>query len=243
MVVVEFVLPINLQLRIMNKDSTGPNPNWIPGQKIVSPVDKMVTCDISKITAQEAYKLLIGTVVPRPIAFVSTISSDGKGNLAPFSFFNGVSSKPLCIMISITRRSDGSKKDSLLNIEATGEFVVNTVAEWMIEPVNHCAAEYPYGVNEMDMVGLTPLKSEKIKPNRVKESPIQLECKVHKLIEIGDGAGGSTVVIGEVLLAHVHDKAYENGRILLNEILPISRLAGDFYGLTPETFALKRPRL
>lgn len=202
----------------------------------------MVTCDISQITPQEAYKLLIGSVVPRPIAFISTVGPDGKGNLAPFSFFNGVSSKPLCIMVSITRRSDGSKKDTLLNIEATGEFVVNTVAEWMIEPANMCAAEYPYGTDEMEKVGLTGIASEKVKAKRVKESPIHMECKVHKLVEIGDGAGGSTIVIGEVLLVHVHEKAYQNGRILFDEIRPISRLAGDFYGLPPETFELERPR-
>jgi flavin reductase (DIM6/NTAB) family NADH-FMN oxidoreductase RutF len=225
------------------KNKQSPNPSWTPGQSIVSPVSKMVSCDISQITAQDAYKLLIGSVVPRPIAFISTIGPDGIGNLAPFSFFNGVSSKPLCIMVSITRRADGSKKDSLLNIEANGEFVVNTVAEWMIEPVNHCAAEYPYGTDEMEKVGLTPLLSEKVKPKRVKESPIHLECRVHKLIEIGEGAGGSTIVIGEVLIAHVHEKAYENGRINMDEIRPISRLAGDMYGLPPETFELKRPKL
>jgi flavin reductase (DIM6/NTAB) family NADH-FMN oxidoreductase RutF len=225
------------------KNKQSPNPSWTPGQSIVSPVSKMVSCDISQITAQDAYKLLIGSVVPRPIAFISTIGPDGIGNLAPFSFFNGVSSKPLCIMVSITRRADGSKKDSLLNIEANGEFVVNTVAEWMIEPVNHCAAEYPYGTDEMEKVGLTPLLSEKVKPKRVKESPIHLECRVHKLIEIGEGAGGSTIVIGEVLIAHVHEKAYENGRINMDEIRPISRLAGDMYGLPPEKFELKRPKL
>ncbi len=190
---------------MINKQS--PNPLWTLGQKIVSPVDKMVSCDISQLSPQDAYKLLIGSIVPRPIALISTINSEGKGNLAPFSFFNGVSSKPLCIMVSITRKADGSKKDSLLNIEATGEFVVNTVAEWMIEPVNYCAGEYPYGVNEMEKVGLTPLISEVVKPNRVKESPIHLECKVHKMVEIGDGAGGSTVIIGEVLRVHVHEKA------------------------------------
>jgi flavin reductase (DIM6/NTAB) family NADH-FMN oxidoreductase RutF len=225
------------------KNKQSPNSSWRPGQSITSPVNKMISCDISQITAQDAYKLLIGSVVPRPIAFISTIAPDGVGNLAPFSFFNGVSSKPLCIMVSITRRADGSKKDSLINIEANGEFVVNTVAEWMIEPVNHCAAEYPYGTDEMEKVGLTPLLSEKVKPKRVKESPIHLECRVHKLIEIGEGAGGSTIVIGEVLLVHVHEKAFENGRIIMDEIRPISRLAGDMYGLPPETFELKRPKL
>jgi flavin reductase (DIM6/NTAB) family NADH-FMN oxidoreductase RutF len=226
----------------MNKPNQSPNPTWTPGQTIKSPVEKMVTCDISKITPQEAYKLLIGSVVPRPIAFISTVSAEGKGNLAPFSFFNGVSSKPLCIMVSITRRADGSKKDTLLNIEATGEFVVNTVAEWMIEPANMCAAEYPYGTDEMEKVGLTGIPSDIVKAKRVKESPIHLECKVHKLVEIGEGAGGSTIVVGEILLAHVHEQAYQNGRIVFEEIKPISRLAGDFYGLPPETFELKRPR-
>lgn len=227
----------------MTKLNASPNPQWTPGQKINSPVDKMVTYDISQITAQDSYKLLIGAVVPRPIAFISTISSDGKRNLAPFSFFNGVSSKPLCIMVSITRRADGSKKDTLLNIEATGEFVVNSVAEWMIEPANHCAGEYPYGVDEMEKVGLTPMASEMIKPYRVKESPVHFECKVYKMVEVGEGAGGSTVVIGEILKAHIHEKAHQNGRILHDETLPISRLAGDAYGMTPDTFDIKRPRI
>lgn len=203
----------------------------------------MVTFDVSKISSQDAYKLLIGSVVPRPIALISTMSKDGKGNLAPFSFFNAVSSKPLCIMVSITRRADGSKKDSLLNIEATGEFVVNSVADWMIGPVNHCSGDYPYGVDEMEVVGLTSVPSEMVKPNRVKESPVHFECKVYNMLEVGEGTGGSTVIIGEILRVHVHEKASQNGRVLLEEILPVSRLAGDAYGFTPDTFDLKRPKI
>ena len=202
----------------------------------------MVNCDLSRLSQPEIYKLLIGSVVPRPIAFVSSCNLKGEGNLAPFSFFNAVSSNPPCIIVSITRKSDGSKKDTLLNIEETGEFVVNTVAEWMVEPMNQCSAQYPYGVNEMETVGLTGIASMDVKPKRVKESPVHMECKLEQKVEIGNGeAGSATLIIGRVIRMHIHETAFSQGRILLEEIRPISRLAGMNYGLTPDTFEIARP--
>jgi flavin reductase (DIM6/NTAB) family NADH-FMN oxidoreductase RutF len=218
--------------------------DWKPGDAIASPVDRMISLDLTTMASTPAYKLLIGAIVPRPIAFVSTVSPEGVGNLAPFSFFNGVSSVPPAIMIAITRRNDGSKKDTLRNIEATRQFVVNSVAEWLVEPMNHCSADYPYGVDEMRKVGLTPLPSLRVKPPRVKESPIQMECELYDTMEVGPGVvGSSTIVVGKILQMHVHEPAYDNGRLRLEAIQPISRLAGASYGRTTETFDLARPKV
>lgn len=218
--------------------------SWKPGTQIASPVRGMTELRMAELDTTSIYKLLIGAIVPRPIAFVSTVSPEGVGNLAPFSFFNGVSSDPPCVMISITRKNNGEKKDTLRNIEATGEFVVNSVADWMVEPMNHCSAEYPYGVSEMSQVGLTPVASSLVKPPRVAESPIHMECKLEKLVEIGEGkVGSATVVFGRILTMHVFDEAYAKGRILLEKIAPVSRLAGFGYGLTTETFEIPRPKL
>ncbi len=228
----------------MSKNDFDSGKPWVPGDRIPSPIEEMVSLDLTSMASTPVYKLLIGAIVPRPIAFVSTISPEGVVNLAPFSFFNGVSSAPPCLVISITRKSSGEKKDTLRNIEATGEFVVNSVAEWMAHPMNHCSAEYPYGVSELEKVGLTPLASTKVRPPRVKESPIHMECKLHQLVEIGDGSVGSaTLVIGEILVMHVHKPAYSDGKIKIEEIRPLSRLAGFAYGKTREIFEIPRPKI
>lgn len=212
--------------------------------EIRSPVSEMVSLDFAGMAPTPIYKLLIGAVVPRPIAFISTLSPDGVGNLAPFSFFNGVSSDPPCLMIAITRNSDGGKKDTLRNVEATGQFVVNTVADWMAEPMNQCSANYPYGVDEMKEVGLTPLASMKVKPPRVKESPIHMECELYKTLEVGEAkVGASTIVVGKIVAMHIHKPAYYDGKIKISEIRPLSRLAGASYGLTEGIFDLPRPKV
>lgn len=206
---------------------------------IASPVDLFESLDASELKPSELYKLLIGGILPRPIAFVSTLSKAGIGNLAPFSFFNGVSSNPPCLVFSVTRKPDASKKDTLLNIEETGEFVVNTVSEWMTAPMHQCSAAYPYGVDEMQEVGLTPVPSDRVKPPRVKESPIHFECRLHKLVEIGEGqVGSATLVIGQVLKVHVWQRAYSDGKIRAEEIKPLARLGGRAYGKLGEIFEL-----
>ncbi len=218
--------------------------NWKLGDPILSPVEDMLSLDPVEIGSKATYKLLIGAIVPRPIAFISTVNSQGICNLAPFSFFNGVSSNPPAVMIAITRKSHGEKKDTLRNIETTHQFVVNSVNEWMVEPMNQCSAEYPYGVNEMQTVGLTPLPSQKIQPPRVKESAIHLECELYDTLNVGDGSeGSSTIVIGKIVMLHIFSAAYKDGRILLEEIKPISRLAGTSYGHTNDIFQVPRPKL
>ncbi len=189
------------------------------------------------IGTKAAYQLLIGSIVPRPIAMVSTQSSQGIGNLAPFSFFNGVSSNPPAIMISVARNSDGSKKDTLKNIETTKEFVVNSVGEWLVDAVDQTSAPHPHGIDEMKMAGLTALPSQRVKPMRIAEAMIHFECRAIHLYEIGDGTpGSSTIVIGEILLFHVDPSVYREGKILLEPLHAISRLAGKSYGRISEVF-------
>ena len=118
---------------------TSPNPGWKPGDKIAYDPGSYQSLDPRELSVAERYKLLIGSVIPRPIAFISTINEKGEGNLAPFSFFNGVSSNPLCLSVSFSRRADGSKKDTLINIEKNGEFVVNSAHGWFAEALVHCA--------------------------------------------------------------------------------------------------------
>ena len=220
------------------------NPSWHPGDKIISPVDEMVDIDSIGVSQRDIYKLLIGGIVPRPIAFVSTVSPEGVGNLAPFSFFNGVSSNPPCVMISITRKNDGGKKDTLRNIETTGQFVVNTTSEWLAEPMNHCSADYPYGVDEMKKVGLTALPSSRVKPARVKESPVQFECEIYKTLEVGDGTvGSSTIVVGRVVMTHVWKEIYHDGRIDFAGLKSIARIGGNSYAFGMGTFELARPKI
>jgi len=220
-----------------------PNPDWRPGTRVQSPVSGTVSIDPQTLDSRGNYKLLIGAIVPRPIAFVTTVSDNGAVNAAPFSSFNLVGSNPASVVFSVARKRDGAKKDTLVNIERSREFVVNTVGVWMVEAINHCSAEYPYGVSELELVGLSPIASEVVAPPRVQESPIQMECRVHSLVEVGTGdAGSSTVIIGEVLRFHVATAAYKEGGIVLEELQPVGRLGGLRYGLLGDTFDLDRPQ-
>ena len=199
--------------------------------------------DPNKITQPENYKLLIGSILPRPIAFVSTLSEQGQANLAPFSFFTAICSKPPTICFCPARRaSDDGKKDTLRNIEKTGEFVVNIVTEDIAVPMNDCATDFPPQIDEFEVSGLTPVPSEIVKPYRVKESPIQFECKLNQIVYVGpEAAGGGALVIGEVVLFHVDDRLLDQRlRIDTGALKPIGRLAGMEYTKLGERFTLVR---
>ena len=192
--------------------------------------EKYTQVNPKETSVESIYKLLIGAILPRPIAFISTLNKQGQGNLAPFSFFNGVCSNPPCLMVSIARKPNGEKKDSLRNIEETGEFVVNSANEWLIEKLVSCGSTYPYGENEMERVGLNPLASQLVKPPRVKESAFHMECKLYNQMEIGDGtAGSSTIVVGEIVLFHINEAIYKEGKIDLSTYKPMARLGGSNY--------------
>ncbi len=178
------------------------------------------------------YKFLIGSVQPRPIAWVSTCNEDGTHNLAPFSFFTAISAKPMIIAFCpLIRSSDEKKKDTLVNIERTGEFVVNFVTEANYLKVNESSRELAYGEDEFEFCGLGKLKSELVQPPRVKESPIHFECSKRDILHYGTGAAGSgSLITGEVLKVHIDDSLLIEGRINTDQFKPVGRGAGlDWY--------------
>lgn len=222
-----------------------PQSKWKPGDVVAAPTGNMLRIDPVELKPSSMYKLMTGTIVPRPIAFISTSGADGSHNLAPFSFFNGVSSNPPCLVVAIAAgRQQGKQKDTLRNILETREFVVNSANEWLIEPLVHSAGEYPYGVSEIDESGLTVLPSERVGAPRIKEAAIQFECKLHETLQIGDGSpGSSTLVVGQIVLVHISEAAYDNGSVLLEQTQPIGRLGGRSYSRVTETFELTVPRV
>ena len=198
--------------------------------------------DPTEIPFQETHKLMIGSIIPRPIAFVSTRSKDEKNNVAPFSYFNGVCSKPPTIMFAPARRGwNGEEKDTLINIRDTEEFVVNIVSESFAEKMVMCATDFDSDVDEFEISGLTPTNSQKIKSPRIGEAKISFECKLNQIVEIGDGTAGSGfLVIGTIVLFHIDDDVYDNGRILLDKLQPLGRLAGNWYTRTTDTLKIDR---
>lgn len=200
--------------------------------------------DPSKQDLRANYKLLIGAVLPRPIAFVSTADADGNPNLAPFSFFTGATPAPPTVVFAPLRRfSDGQEKDTLRNIRATGEFVVNVVTEDIVELANDTAVEFAPGVSEFAETGLTPVPCEVVKAPRVGESPISMECRLIQVVDLGpEAAGGGSLVIGEVLRFHVRDDLIEDGRIDTEALHPVGRLAGSEYTTLGRRFTLERKR-
>jgi flavin reductase (DIM6/NTAB) family NADH-FMN oxidoreductase RutF len=186
-------------------------------------------------------RVLTGVVVPRPIAFVSTMSKDGSVNLAPYSFFNAVAYDPPTIVFSSSRNVGDKKKDTLAHIEETGEFVVNVVVDDIAEAMNRTAAEYPTNVTEFDIAGLTAVPSHKIKPPRVAESPVNMECQLQQIVSLGSGSHQHGLVIGQIILMHIRDDIINGHRINHNNLKPTGRLAGNMYCHTSDTFEMIRP--
>jgi flavin reductase (DIM6/NTAB) family NADH-FMN oxidoreductase RutF len=191
-----------------------------------------------RLDPRELYRLLISVVVPRPIAFVSTVGERGSFNVAPFSYFNLIGTRPPLLSVSIGSRA-GATKDSLRNIRHAGEFVVNIVDEDLHERMVHASGDWPEDVDEFELTGLTPLPSELVKPPRVAESPAHLECQVDRIVELGESA----LVIGRILLVHVRDEVMTDGRVDVTKLRPIGRLGGDGYAPIREVLHLPRPRV
>ena len=198
--------------------------------------------DPAKHPFSETHKLMIGSIVPRPIALVSTTSNNGINNLAPFSYFNGVCSKPPTIMFAPARRGwDGKEKDTLINIRNTKEFSINIVSEDIGEKMVKCSTDYKKEVDEYFKSGLSPIPSKKIKPPIVSESKISLECTLNQIVQIGkDDAGSGFIVIGTIVLFHIDDEVYDNGRIILDKLQPLGRVAGNGYVRSTNTFDIIR---
>lgn len=200
--------------------------------------------DPSKQDLVANYKLIIGSVLPRPIAFVSTVNAEGSSNLAPFSFFTGATAKPPTVcFVPLRRFSDGQEKDTLRNIRATGEFVVNVVTEDIVEQANDAAMEFPPEISEFSEVGLTPVDCEVVAAPRVLESPISMECKLLQIVDIGEAEpGGGSIVIGEVVRFHVDDALLDSGRIDTTALKPVGRLAGAEFTTLGRRFSLERKK-
>lgn len=194
--------------------------------------------DPQQLSPPDLYRFLITAVVPRPIAFVSTRSADGHTNVAPFSFFNAITSEPPIVMIAINDRA-GDPKDTLRNIRETGEFVINVVHRPLLEPMVRAAGEWPRGTSEFEVAGLTPCASVRIGAPGVQESPIRIECRTHREVQIGK----SVVVFGEVVYAWVDDAVLTEGRIDAEKLSPVGRLGGEGYSLTTEVVKVPRPRV
>ncbi len=223
---------------------TQPHLGWKPGDPVEMLAGQWIGLDVATLDQAAGYKLLIGAVVPRPIAWVSTVNAKGVTNVAPFSFFSGVASKPLSLAFSITRRPDGTDKDTLANIRATNQFVVNSASEWQAEAMHQTSGAYAPGESEFAKAGLTPEASVEVKPPRVKGAAVQMECELLKLVQVGDGSVGSShLVIGKILMIHVHESVYRDGKIDLAAYKPLSRLAGNSYGRVGGVFDLERPKV
>jgi len=205
-----------------------------------------VAIDPASCQPREIYKLMTGIIVPRPVALVSTVSATGVVNLAPFSFFSGVGSAPPTVLFCPALRSsdeggEGERKDTLRNVEETGEFVVNVVSEALAGAANAAAAEVPAGVNEFELAGLTAVPSLTVRPPRVAESPAQMECRLLQIIYTSHVPGGGVIVLGEVVRFHVRERLLENFRVDPAGLDAVGRMAGNTWVRTRDRIEIVRP--
>lgn len=200
----------------------------------------MISIDPKQNSERDNYKLLIGTIIPRPIAFVTTQSEDGIVNGAPFSYFNIVSSNPPMVSLSIQRPSD--LKDSARNIYNNWEFVVHIVDDENVEKINETAASLPATESEIELANLTLIQSEIVSVPGVREAKVRMECKLVQSIPFGGDGPGSDLFIGEVVRFHIDQAIYEDGRIDPRGLNAVSRLAGSNYAAIGNIFSIERPK-
>jgi flavin reductase (DIM6/NTAB) family NADH-FMN oxidoreductase RutF len=229
-----------------------------------------VKVDPRALSPDAAYYWQIATILPRPIAWTSTLNEDGSTNLAPFSFFTAACPDPPMCIITVSRRSTrtsptrdrvgegqlagpspspgdrdpvrvpGEKKDTWRNIERTGEYVIHVVSDELGAHMNATSADLPYGADELAAAGLTKLPSDLVAPPRVAEAPVAMECRLDRILELG--RAGTAVIIGEILLWHVSDDVLVNGRIDVERLDAIGRMSGSAYTRTRDRFEMPRPR-
>src|SRR5579883_1488949 len=195
--------------------------------------------DPAAVPSATSYRLLIGSVVPRPIAFVSTISAGGDRNLAPFSFFTVICAEPPTVCFASGNRTP--EKDTLANVKATREFVVNIVSEEFAEQMNLCSGDYPHGVDEFQVSQLSPLASDLVKPPRVAESHINMECRLVQIVDFTQRPAGGSLVIGEVLRFYIDRAVVDHFRIDPDKLRAIGRMGGNEYTRTRDRFSMIRP--
>ena len=204
----------------------------------------MLSINPEGVGVPKLHQYMLGAVGPRPIAFASTIDAKGRPNLSPFSFFNAFGSNPPTLIFSPARRGrDNTVKHTYNNVKATGEVVINVVSYNMVQQTSLSSTEYPEGVNEFEKAGFTMLDSELVRPFRVAESPVQFECRVKQVIELGDQGGAGNLVICEILRMHVREEVLdEDGMIDQRKIDLVARMGGNWYTrAAPGLFEVPKP--
>lgn len=211
----------------------------------------MLSFNPAEYEPRQIYKLMVGMIVPRPIALVSSMDRDGVLNLAPFSFFAGVGSNPPTVLFCPTLRAASEagtglrpemRKDTLRNVEETGEFVVNVVSEAVAAAANATSAEVAPEVDEFELSGLTPVASEAVRPPRVAESPAQMECRLLQLIYTGRAPGAGVIVLGEVVRFHLREDLFDDFRVDPAGLDAVGRMAGNTWVRTRDRIELIRPK-
>lgn len=202
----------------------------------------------SELPYNEFYRILISSVGPRPIAWVSTVSASGQPNLAPFSFFNAICAKPPLLAFAPALRQrepgvQGETKDTLRNIRETGEFVINVVTYEVVEAMNLTSGEYDSTINEFELAKLTPRAAQVVKPAHVAESPVSFECKLHQILDFAAPPHGGSLLIGEIVSIHVEEAHLKDGRIDSDSLDLVGRMGGIQYSRTTERFELARPKV
>jgi flavin reductase (DIM6/NTAB) family NADH-FMN oxidoreductase RutF len=207
----------------------------------------------TQIPHREFYNILISTVAPRPIAWVSSLSASGQPNLAPFSFFNAVCAKPPLLAFAPGMRAPkksaaagepgGEPKDTLRNVRETGEFVINLVTFELAEAMNLTSGDYDSSIDEFELAKVVSAPSQVVRPRRVAESPVSFECKLYQILEFNPAPEGSSLVIGEIVSLHIDDRHVKEGRLDRNSLDLIGRMGGMQYTRTTERFEMVRPKV
>ena len=204
----------------------------------------------TEISYSELYGILLNSVAPRPIAWVSTLSATGRPNLAPFSFFNAMCVDPPLLGFAPGLRqpkqadsSQGEPKDTLRNVRETKEFVVSVVTYELLQAMNITSGDYDSAINEWDLAKVTPEPSQLVRPARVKESPVSFECRLHQILDFSPAPTSSSLVIGEVVSIHMDDAHIESGKLDRNSLDLIGRMGGIQYTRTTERIELARPKV
>lgn len=201
--------------------------------------DDFVFVDAETLDTAAAYRLIVGCVVPRPVAWITTIDGDGVINAAPFSSYNYVATTPPMIAVNITLRDGTTVKDTARNIVATKEFVVNVATESAMETLHRCGQDFPPGISETEALGIEVLPSRRVKPPRIAMTPVQMECRLDQVVVLGRGI--NRLYIGEVVAFHLSPEVYDGRRVDSVKLRPIARLGGPFYAALGEIF--NRPML
>ena len=199
--------------------------------------------EISKIPVTEAYQWMVSLVAPRPIAWVTTLSASGVINLAPFSFFNVFGANPPVVVFSPTLKRDSTKKDTLINIERHGEFVIHASTEGDIDAINASSASLPPELSEVEYVGKRTLPSVLVKVPRLADAPFALECKLRQIVPVGNGPISSNLIIGDVVMMHIDPVILgKDGKVDPSRLRSVARLGGEHWCRSTDLFQMERPQ-